>query len=284
MATDGSERLRIRETTPRGDYAGCLAVVADLVARLKHAHGPIEHVGVGIPGSIEPESRRSKGSSSTWLLGQEVEADLREAVGTTVRVVNDADCIALSESRDGAGEGFGVVFVAAVGSGIGGGIAIDGKVHHGPNNSAAEWGHSPLPLARPDELPGRACYCGKSGCMETWVSGRSFEALFEEQTGDPLKAMEIMARVRAGDAEAALAWGAYVDRLARGLSVVVNTLDPDIIVVGGGISDIDELYDVLPAAIASYTFSTVFNTPVRRAAHGGSSGVRGAAWLWAPGS
>ena len=280
MDPSGDERLRLREDTPRGDYHGCVEIVVDIIARLEREIGETGSIGIGIPGSLEPRSRLGKGASSTWLLGQPVEKDLREAIGRDIRVENDADCLAASEARDGAGAGYNVVFAVILGSGIGGGVAVGGRAHHGPNNSAGEWGHSPLPLPHLDEVAGRPCYCGKTGCMETWGSGRDFEAQYARHTGEHLKAAQIMDLARRGDRLPNLLWERYVDRVARGLSVVVNTLDPDIFVIGGGMSNVVELYDVLPHAIGRYTFSTVFETPVRKAAHGDSSGVRGAAWLW----
>ena len=176
-----------------------------------------------------------------------------------------------------------MVFAVILGSGVGAGIAVGGRAHHGPNNSAGEWGHNPLPFPSTSEIPGAPCYCGKYGCLETWASGRAFEADYARHTGEELKAAAIVARARAGDRLARLVWRRYVDRVARGLSVVVNTLDPDVLVMGGGVSNINELYTDLPGLLAGYTFSPVFETPIRKAVHGDASGVRGAAWLWKDG-
>jgi len=215
-----------------------------------------------------------------------VEADLRRTLRREVRIANDADCFAVSEAVDGAAAGHHVVFAVILGSGAGAGIAVAGKAHHGPNNSAGEWGHNPLP--RPDitEIPGPSCYCGRNGCLERWVSGWSFARDYHQYakidlapTSLPTPA-EIVGLMRQGNRLAELAWRRYVDRVARGLSVVVNTLDPDILVLGGGMANIDELYDDLPPRLAEETFSPCFYTPVVRALHGDSSGVRGAAWLW----
>jgi fructokinase len=280
MTAEGAELARERVDTPRGDYEACVRSIVGLVAGVEARVGEKGSIGIGIPGSLDPRTRLGKGASSTWLLGRPVEADLRVALGREIRVENDADCLAASEARDGAGSGYGVVFAVILGSGAGAGIAVGGRAHHGPNNSAGEWGHNPLPLPSATELPGQPCYCGKHGCLETWVSGRAFEADYARHADEPAPAREIIRRKRAGEALARLAWDRYVDRVARGLSVVVNTLDPDVIVIGGGMSNVDELYEALPAAIGRYTFSTVFLTPIRRAAHGDSSGVRGAAWLW----
>ena len=197
-----------------------------------------------------------------------------------IRVENDADCLAASEAVDGAGAGFNVVFAVILGSGVGAGIAVGGRAHHGPNNSAGDWGHNPLPYPRLDEVPGLPCYCGKSGCNETWFSGRAFEADYARHGNATLPAPDIVALMRSGDHLARRLWARYIDRAARGLSVVVNTLDPDIVVMGGGMSNVDEIYLDLPPAVSEYTFSPVFETPIRKAVHGDSSGVRGAAWLW----
>jgi len=280
LTQEGKQLLRLREDTPRHDYDGCLRIIADLVNRLENETGHRGAIGIGIPGSLEPKSRLGKGASSTWLLGKPVESDLRSALGREIRVENDADCLAASEAVDGAGAGYAVVFAVILGSGAGAGIAINGRAHHGPNNSGGEWGHNPLPYPNTSEIPGAACYCGKHGCMESWVSGRAFQAEYARHSGIELPAKEIIGRMRVGDHLARQVWQCYVDRVARGLSIVVNTLDPDIFVMGGGMSNIDELYSELPTQLARYTFSTVFETPIRKATHGDSSGVRGAAWLW----
>ncbi len=283
MTPDGVELLRLREATPRHDYDGCIAMIRDMIGRLEAETGQTGTVGIGIPGSLEPRSRLGKGASSTWILGRPVEADLRERLGREIRVENDADCFAASEAVDGAGVGHNVVFAVILGSGAGAGIAVGGRAHHGPNNSGGEWGHNPLPFPNVTELPGAACYCGKTGCMETWVSGRAFEAEYARHADAPLLAREIMDLMRRGDRLAGLLWRRYLDRVARGLSVVANTLDPDVFVMGGGMSNVPELYDALPELIAGYTFSTVFHTPILKSRHGDASGVRGAAWLWKDG-
>jgi fructokinase len=280
MTRDGKELLRLREDTPRHDYPACLKMIADIIARLESQTGRKGSIGIGIPGSLEPRSRLGKGASSTWLLGQPVEKDLQEALKRDIRVENDADCLAASEAVDGAGAGHNVVFAVILGSGAGAGIAVGGCAHHGPNNSAGDWGHNPLPYPHVNEVPGEACYCGKRGCMETWVSGRAFQADYERHTQVSLKPWEIMQKKCDGNRLAGIIWDRYVDRVARGLSIVVNTLDPDIFVMGGGMSNIDELYVDLPPALARYTFSPVFETPIKKSVHGDSSGVRGAAWLW----
>ncbi|CAB4879168.1 MAG: ROK family protein [Actinobacteria bacterium] len=276
----GLEIMRVREETPRGDYEGCLRLVRDLIDRLESATGRRGSIGIGIPGSLEPTTRLGKGGSSTWINGKPVEADLRAIIGREIRVENDADCLAASESIDGAGAGYGVVFAVILGTGAGAGVAFDGRAHHGPNNSAGEWGHNALPIPNVTEIPGDACYCGKHGCLETWVSGYAFARDFGRHSGLDLPPSAIIDLMRAGDRLAGLSYRRYVDRVARGLSLVVNILDPDIIVMGGGMSNVDELYVDLAPAIADYTFSTVFHTPIVKSKHGDSSGVRGAAWLW----
>jgi fructokinase len=280
MEPDGRELMRLRHDTPRHDYGGCIRLIKNTIDELEAKTGKTGTIGIGIPGSLEPRSRLGKGASSTWLLGRPVERDLHDAIQRELRVENDADCFAASEALDGAGAGHNVVFAVILGSGAGAGIAVGGRAHHGPNNSGGEWGHNPLPSPNVTELPGKPCYCGRHGCMETWVSGRAFEAEYFDHSGEQLRAREIIDRKRAGDHRSNLLWDRYIDRVARGLATVVNTLDPDVFVMGGGMSNIDELYDDLPPALAKRTFSTVFHTPIVRARHGDSSGVRGAAWLW----
>lgn len=280
LEPDGRELLRLRQDTPRHDYFGCIRMIKDMIAGLETQTGRTGTIGIGIPGSLEPVSRLGKGASSTWLLGRPVEKDLNDIIQRKLRIENDADCFAASEAVDGAGAGHNVVFAVILGSGAGAGIAVGGRAHHGPNNSGGEWGHNPLPFPDVTEIAGRPCYCGRHGCMETWVSGRAFEAEYTRHTSEELKAREIIEKKRAGDRLCSLLWDRYVDRVARGLATVVNTLDPDVLVMGGGMSNVDELYEDLPPALAKRTFSTVFHTPIKRALHGDSSGVRGAAWLW----
>jgi fructokinase len=286
LSEDGSELARLRADTPRSDYRACLDLVASLVDQVESRAGQRGSVGVGLPGSLDPRTGIAKGASSTWLNGRPVESDLLAVLGRPVRTANDADCFAASEATDGAGRGYRVVFAVILGSGAGAGIAIDGRAHHGPNNSGGEWGHNPLPLPKITELPGPPCYCGGHGCLERWVSGwalaRDYRQHAQVDLAQPIEVTphDIVGRMRAGDRLARLAWDRYVDRVARGLSLVVNTLDPDILIMGGGMSNVTELYDDLPPALRSYTFSPCFYTPIVPAAHGDSSGVRGAAWLW----
>ena len=280
LDADGRELKRLREVTPRHDYFGCIKVIDGMIGSIESELGERGSIGIGIPGSLEPVSRLGKGASSTWLLGRPVEKDLREVLKRDIRVENDADCFAASEAADGAGAGHNVVFAIILGSGAGAGIAVGGRAHHGPNNSGGEWGHNPLPFPDITEIPGAPCYCGRHGCMETWVSGRAFETEYTRHTGEQRIAREIIDLMRGGDRLCGMLWDRYVDRVARGLAVVVNALDPDIFVIGGGMSNVEELYIDLPGVIAKRIFSTVFQTPIRKALHGDSSGVRGAAWLW----
>jgi len=277
---DGTEHVRIRRDTPRGDYEGCIAIICDLITEVEKQTGKTGPIGIGIPGSLEPKTRRGKGCNSTWLLGKPVEYDLQQAIQRPIRVENDADCLAASEAVDGAGAGYNVVFAVILGSGAGAGIAVGGKPHHGPNNSGGEWGHNPLPYPDVTEIPGTPCYCGRHGCMETWVSGVGFKNDYYRHTQVTLQPVEIIEKMRSGDRLARMVYERYVNRLARGLSQVVNILDPDVFVLGGGMSNVDELYADLGPELAKYTFSTVFDTPILKAKHGDSSGVRGAAWLW----
>jgi fructokinase len=276
----GAELFRTRKPTPRHDYSGCIELISKTVAMIEAKLGLRGTVGIGIPGSLEPISRIAKGASSTWLLGKDVESDLRKALKREVRLENDADCFAASEARDGAGIGHRLVFAVILGSGAGAGIAIDGRAHHGPNNSSGEWGHNPLPFPNSSEIEATRCYCGRNGCLETWISGRAFEAQYDLLTNEKLTARDIILRKRDGDRLANSLWDTYIERVARGLSIVVNTLDPDVFVMGGGMSNTDELYTDLPPLMEKFVFSTVFKTPIRKAIHGDASGVRGAAFLW----
>lgn len=281
LTPDGSEHLRLREDTPRGDYEACLLTIRDLVERADAKVGRVDRIGIGIPGSIDPLTGAGKGASSTWIMGQPIERDLRRTLGREVRLANDVDMLVASEARDGAGVGYRVVFAANLASGVGGGIAVDGRAHHGPNTNAADWGHNPLPWPAPDESPGPSCWCGLRGCIETWLSGRAFEAQYEAAAGEWRHGSEVVELARAGDSIASELLERYIDRASRALATMVNALDPDVIVVGGGMSNVDELYQRLPEATLRYTFTSVFTTPIVRALHGDSSGVRGAAWMWA---
>lgn len=276
----GHEVDRLRVSTPREDYTGTVHAIADVATSLETRVGGKGTVGVGIPGSIVKSTGLVKNANSTWLNGMPLEADLSSYMGREVRCANDANCLAVSEAIDGAGAGFPVVFGVILGTGCGGGVAINGRVHGGPNGIGGEWGHNTLPMEHPDEFPGPECYCGQRGCMEKWVSGTGLEQDYHRVTGEPLRGPEIVRLSESGDAMAEAALQRLEDRLARGLSNVMNLLDPDCIVVGGGLSHLDRLYLNLPQLIAGYTFGKGCETPIRKAMHGDASGVRGAAWLW----
>jgi fructokinase len=272
---------RVRVPTPRDDYLGCLVAIADIVRKLEGETGQKGSVGVGVPGVISPATGLVKNANSVWLNGRPFDRDLAEALGRPVRIENDANCFALSEAVDGAAAGAQVVFGVILGTGVGGGLVVRGGLVGGRNRIAGEWGHNPLPWPTADETPGPRCWCGKQGCHEVWLSGPGFAADYERRTGGPLQAEAVIALMRAGDGAARAAFEAYLDRLARGLAHVVNLVDPDAIVLGGGLSAIPELYPDLPERLARWVFSDACTTPVLQNRHGDASGVRGAARLWA---
>jgi fructokinase len=280
LSGDGRELARHRVPTPKGDYEGCVRAIAGLVARLETEAGESGTVGIGIPGAISPQTGLVMNANSTWNIGRSLDRDLDEALGRDVRVENDANCFAVSEAVDGAGAGAEVVWGVILGTGAGSGIAIGGKALGGRNRIAGEWGHNPLPRMKAEEQPGPLCFCKRHGCMETFVSGTGFERDHREVTGETLSASDIAAAMRSGDAKARATYERYVDRLGRGIAYVVNVLDPDVIVLGGGMSNVEELYADLPGAIAPHVFADAFETPVVKNKHGDASGVRGAAWLW----
>ena len=271
LDAEGRFVARVRGPTPP-DYTDRLEATREVVAEAERQVGVrVSRLGVGGPGSPSPATGLMRNSNSTVLNGKPFPADLERVLERSVRYANDANCLALSEARDGAAAGEGVVFAVIVGTGCGGGIAVDGRLVDGRNRVAGEWGHTPLPWPRPEELPGLACWCGRTNCLELWLSGTGFAR-------DAGRSAESVVATPDGDGEAAL--GRYIDRLGRALGVIADVLDPDVIVLGGGMSNLEALYDRLPTAIAPHVFSDVFDTPVRKALHGDSSGVRGAAWLW----
>jgi len=294
LGNDGRELVRRRAPTPRGDYVKTLDAMAELVTTLEHEAGQRGTVGVGMPGTISPATGLVKNANSTWLNGRALADDLPRLLDRPVRFANDANCFALSETTDGAAAGASIVFGVIVGTGTGGGIVVNGRVLTGANAIAGEWGHNALPLPRDDERPGPACYCGCCGCIETYLSGpglvRDYEAALvgvassTPRTGASptasIDAIAISRRAAAGDALAAACLDRYADRMARALATVINVLDPDIVVLGGGLSNIDALYETVPARWSPYVFSDRVDTRLVRAKHGDSSGVRGAAWLW----
>ncbi len=277
---DGRELARHRVATPRHDYDGSIRLMAELVARLEQETGRTGTVGVAIPGSISAITGLVKNANSTWLNGKPLDRDLSAALGREARCVNDANCLAVSEATDGAAAGANIVFAAILGTGCGSGIATRGRVHSGPNGVAGEWGHNPLPWPTPDEVPGPSCYCGKHGCLETWISGSGLEDDYARTTGTKLRGREILARAEGGDPVAEGAVRRYESRLTRGLAHVINILDPDVIVLGGGMSRIERLYPYIRSNLPDFVLGKECATPVRPALHGDSSGIRGAAWLW----
>ena len=280
MDSKGRELVRRRIATPRGDYEGSVREAVALVAAIEAEVGPTGAIGVGIPGMVAPDTGLVRNANSTWLNGRPLERDLARAFGREVRCVNDANCLALSEAIDGAAAGQRVVFAAILGTGCGAGIAIGGQMHAGINGVAGEWGHNPLPWQRPEEYPGDACYCGQRGCIERWLSGPALEEDYRRSGQEPLSGAEIVARAEEKDPAAEAALVRYEGRLARALAHVINLLDPDVIVLGGGLSRIERLYRNVPPQMASWVFGKSARTPVLPAQHGDSSGVRGAARLW----
>jgi fructokinase len=280
LADDGRALQRRRIPAPRGSYDDSVRAIAGLVATLEIETGARGSVGVGIPGAISPATGLVKNANSTWLIGQPLSADLSRALDRPVRLANDANCFALSEATDGAAAGARVVFGVIIGTGTGGGVVVDGRVLVGANAVAGEWGHNPLPAPRDDERPGPACYCGRSGCIETFLSGPGVSRDYAASGGGDLSAVEVAARAAAGEPRAAAALTRYEDRFARAIATIINVLDPDVVVLGGGLSNITQLYARVPAIWSSYVFSDRVDTRLVRAMHGDASGVRGAAWLW----
>jgi fructokinase len=282
LGSDGSELHKYRVPTPRGDYGGTVRAIKECVEQIERGLRRRGTVGVGIPGTISTITHTVKNANSTWLNGKPFDKDLSVALDREVRCANDANCLALSEATDGAGAGKRLVFAVILGTGCGGGIAVDGRVHNGPNGVAGEWGHTVLPWMRPEEFPGPACYCGFRGCIETWISGTGLEKDYERATGTKLTGKEIVAHSADGEAEAVACLNRYEDRLTRSLAQMVDVLDPDVIVLGGGMSQVARLYQNVPRRLKDYVFGREADTPVLVAKHGDASGVRGAAWLWPP--
>ena len=269
-----------RRTQTPTDYPGIIAAMAALVQAAEADTGVRATIGVGIPGTISPATRLVKNANTQALIGHALDRDLEAALGRPVRVENDANCFALSEAADGAGAGQRCVFGVIIGTGCGGGIVVDGKVLEGRNRIAGEWGHMPLPWPTQDEYPPPRCWCGQHGCLEVYLSGPGLARSCDAPDG-----AAVLERAAAGDPAARSALDLHADRLARGLAVIMNIVDPDVIVLGGGLSNMAHLYDQVPARMARYVFSDVTATPILRNVHGDSSGVRGAAWLWpAPGA
>jgi len=280
-AFDGlTELARERIATPAGDYRATVDAVAGLVETLEAALGRSGSVGVGTPGAESALTGRIKNANSTCLIGQPLQQDLSARLRRPVRLANDANCFALSEAVDGAGAGAAVVFGVILGTGVGGGLVVGGRVLTGANAIAGEWGHNPLPAPEGDELPPPPCYCGRSGCIETWLSGPGLARDHAATTGQVLVPETIAARAEAGDAACAASLSRYEARLAKALATVVNVVDPDVIVLGGGLSKLDRLYTRVPQLWGAHIFSDTIATRLARHVHGDASGVRGAAWLW----
>jgi fructokinase len=276
---DGSEVARIRRPTPRS-YVGTLEAIAGIVSELDGRAGEKGTVGLGIPGALSPSTGLVRNANSTWLIGRPLDVDLQRLLDRPVRIMNDANCFALSEASDGAGAGARCVFGVILGTGVGGGIVLDGAGLEGASRIAGEWGHNPLPAMRDDERPGPACYCGRYGCVETFLSGPGLAADHQRVTGEGRTAPEVVDAAVRGEPAAAATLDRYVDRLARALGVVVNILDPDVIVLGGGVSNMPGLPERVQAALPPYVFTDDLVVRVVRHRHGDASGVRGAAWLW----
>jgi len=280
LADDGSIPARVRVATPRHDYPGTLSAIATLVRDIEAEIGQGATVGIGMPGALSPATGLVKNANSTWLNGKPLAEDLSTLLGRPLRFANDANCFALSEASDGAAAGATCVFGVIIGTGTGGGVVINGRVLTGANAIGGEWGHNPLPRPRPDELPGPACYCGQSGCIETFLSGPGLARDHERATRLALEPAEIAARADAGEPDATATLERYEDRMARALASIINVIDPEVIVLGGGMSNIARLYDRVPARWSRYVFSDRVDTRLVPPRHGDSSGVRGAAWLW----
>ncbi|MGD9423840.1 fructokinase [Pantoea sp. NSTU24] len=283
LSDKGEAQFRHRVNTPRNDYQATVQTIVDLVTLAEQKTGETGTVGIGIPGSLSPYTKRVKNANSTWLNGQPLDKDLARMLNREVRIANDANCLAVSEAIDGAGAGQPVVFAVIIGTGSGAGVAINGESRIGGNGNAGEWGHNPLPWMDEDELRYRQevpCYCGQQGCIETFVSGTGFGVDYQRLSGVHRKGAEIVALLAQQDPIAELAMRRYEIRLAKSLAHVVNLIDPDVIVLGGGMSNVDRLYQTVPLLMKKWVFGGECETPVCKAQHGDSSGVRGAAWLW----
>ena len=286
LADDGRPLDRRRIAAPRGNYDDTVRAVTDLVAAIESAcfaeaaRGRAAKVGVGIPGAISPATGLIKNANSTWLNGRRLGDDLSHALGREVRLANDANCFALSEAADGAAAGAAVVFGVIIGTGTGGGLVVNGQIVVGANAIAGEWGHNPLPGLEEDERPRPPCYCGRSGCIETFLSGPALARDYIARGGDDMSAADIAARAERGDERALASLDRYERRFARAIASVINIVDPDVIVLGGGLSNIARLYERVPELWGAHVFSDRVDTKLLRAKHGDASGVRGAAWLW----
>jgi len=276
----GLVRIRRRVATPARNYRATIDAIIALISGIEQEIGATASVGIGIPGAVSPNTGLIKNANSTWLIGRPLQRDIETALGRPTRLANDANCFALSEATDGAGAGIDTVFGVILGTGVGGGIAIRGEILLGANAIAGEWGHNPLPWPTPDEIPGPPCYCGRLGCIESFLSGPGLAADHFRHCRESLGAPQIALSAENGDPDCRATLARYIDRLARGLASVINLIDPGVIVLGGGLSGISALYEQVPRFWTRYIFSDHVVTALLPPVHGDSSGVRGAAWLW----
>jgi fructokinase len=280
LSPSGETLYQHRVLTPKGDYAAGLACIAQLIENAESALDARATIGIGMPGSLSPASNLVRNANSTWLNGKPLSEDLQRLTGRELRFANDANCFALSEARDGAGVDASSVFGVILGTGCGGGIVIDGKLLTSANAVAGEWGHNPLPWLGTSERPEPSCWCGRTGCNELWLSGSGIERDHVSVTGNTLSAESISGLAQSGDVAATATLSRHASRLGRGLASVINLLDPDVIVLGGGLSKMTHLYEQLPGLMMPFVFSDVLTTKIAAPVHGDASGVRGAAWLW----
>ena len=276
----GMELFRQRIPTPRNDYAATLTAIVELVQQIENRCHEKGSVGIGIPGAISPATNNVKNANATWLIGQPMQRDMETLLSRPVRIANDANCFAVSEATDGAGQDASIVFGVIIGTGTGAGICFNKQILVGCNAIGGEWGHNPLPWPQENELPGRRCYCGKRGCIETWLSGPGFTHSYNDAGGQAQNPKEILEQAAQGHKLAEKALQDYANRLARALASIINVLDPDVIILGGGMGNISRLYENVPAQWQQYVFSDRVDTQLLPPTHGDSSGVRGAAWLW----
>ncbi|MCG8510575.1 MAG: ROK family protein, partial [Rhodospirillales bacterium] len=280
LGHDGTEIGSSRRPTPRGDYNGTIATIAETVRELSAGiPGPVS-VGVGMPGIVDPRTKRVKNCNATWIQGRDFTHDLQTALGQPVRIANDGNCFTIAEARDGAARGAAVVFGATLGTGCGGGVVVNGRLLTGLNGIAGEWGHSPMPWKARDESQPRDCFCGASDCVERYLSGGGLAGTYAGISGRKIDGRDLPALLESADTDANAAMGRYEDQLAQALAAIVNVLDPDVIVLGGGVSNIERLYRNVPGLLGNYVFSDRVDTPVKKAVHGDAAGVRGAAFLW----
>ena len=277
---EGNELTRRRVQTPQGDYRSTVKTIGELIQEIEQEFSSEAFIGIGIPGTISPATGLVKNANSVCLIGHRLQEDLQEHLGRSVRLANDADCFTISEVTDGAASGARSVFGVILGTGVGGGICWEGRLMTGPNAIVGEWGHNPLPWPEDDERPGEACYCGEQGCIETFLSGSGLRREYFQTTGQNLLPQEIIRRLQGGDSKSEQALTRYESRLARGLASIINIIDPEVIVLGGGLSNFERFYEEVPKIWGKWVFSDRVDTKLVPAKHGDSSGVRGAAWLW----